>query len=82
MVCISFFYYKRFGILKNKHVLKGKKLEIMQREGKIRSTSLPKMAKNEASELKSMCLDFPFMLLAYIYTMVLVAIHLGNLWLF
>jgi hypothetical protein len=54
----------------------------MQREGKARSTSLAKMAKNEASKLKSVCLDLPFKLLAYFYTMALVALHLGNLWFF
>jgi len=80
---VYLFFMKKIGILFNKHGLKRKKLEIMQREGKTRSTSLVEMAKNEASKLKSVCLDLPFMLLAYFYTMALVALHLGNfLWFF
>jgi hypothetical protein len=64
---------KIFGTFFNKHGLKGKKLEIMQREEKTRSPSLAEMA----SELRSVCLDFPFMLLAYLCTMALVALQFG-----
>jgi hypothetical protein len=34
---VYLFFMKKFGILFNKHGLEGKKLEIMQREGKTRS---------------------------------------------
>jgi hypothetical protein len=68
---------KIFGTFFNKHGLKGKKLEIMKREEKTTSPSLVEMVENEASKLRSVCLDLPFMLLAYLYIMALVALQFG-----